>query len=663
MAYTVALAGHPNSGKTTIFNRLIGAREKIGNWPGTTVERSEGTLNINNQEITVVDLPGKYSLNVHSLDERIARDFLIDSKPDLTVVIVDASNLERNLYLVVELLELGQNLVLVLNMMDLLPSAGLEINSELLSRILHIPVVETIAVNGIGIDHLKTVIGKNLQQSVTPVRIDYAHLEPDIRTVTAWLDDKALATGIPNRTLAIKLLEHDQDIIPKIIPHSLYPEYDRLPRQTDSYTNEFLESTITERRYAFIKGVITECTTHHLTMEERITISDRIDHIVTNRFLGIPIFLGLMYLLFMLVFAVGDPLSHAVETLFGLFSIWSVQGIQTVGLPSWFGSLVSDGIISGVGSVLVFLPHILLLFLGISFLEGSGYLARGAFIVDRIMHTLGLHGKSFIPMLLGFGCNIPGIMAARTLETKKDRIITIMILPLMSCSARLPVYTVFAGALFKKHQGLVVFSLYVFGIILAIIVARIFKKVFFKGEGVPLVMELPPYRLPRMGGVLHHMWHMALLFVKKAGTIIFIAVVIIWILGSLPWGVEYASEESIIGHAGKYIAPIFAPAGFGFWQAAVALLFGIVAKEVVIGTLGTLYGVSESGLTAVIPQYFSPLSGYAFLVMTLIYIPCIATIAVIRQEIGTKWAVGAVIYTLGLGWLLSVLVYQIGSFL
>jgi len=369
-----------------------------------------------------------------------------------------------------------------------------------------------------------------------------------------------------------------------------------------------------------------------------------------------------MYLLFQLVFTLGSPLADLIDGFFGRLAENAEVFFEKQNLPSWVGSLVSDGIISGVGSVLVFLPNIMLLFLGISILEDSGYLARAAFVMDRFMHALGLHGKSFIPMLLGFGCNIPGIMATRTLESRKDRILTILVNPLMSCSARLPVYTLFASAFFPKNQGLVVFSLYLLGIVLAIFVAKVFKHMFFKGEVAPLVMELPPYRVPTLRNVLLSMWTRSSLFIKKAGTIIFLGVVLVWILSSLPLGVEYAGENSLIGRLGKILAPLFKPAGFGFWQAGVALLFGILAKEVVVGTLGTLYGASEEGLKEVLLEQFTPLSAYAFLIMTLIYIPCLASIATIKRETNWRWTTLAVSYSLILGWVLSVLFYQIGRF-
>lgn len=657
----IALAGNPNSGKTTLFNQLTGARAKIGNWSGTTVEKKEGELKHQGKELKIVDLPGTYSLSAYSIDERIARTFLIEEKPDLVVVIIDASNLERNLYLVSQLLELGQNVLLDLNMIDLVRKRGIKIYTEKLSKILGIPVAETVASEGEGIQEIKDKIIENLGNKSNTLKIDYGELEKSISSLEDFLEKRDGNIDLSRRALAIKILENDQDILKKLEHSDYFKEILEMYHNIEAKFSEDLETFIIEKRYAYLKGVVKECTDKSFTLEERITLSDKIDRIVTNRIGGIPIFLMFMYLLFSMVFKIGDPLVGLVDGFFGLLSEKASLLIEFLGLPPWFASFISDGIISGVGSVLVFLPYILLLFLGISFLEDTGYLARAAFIMDKVMHSLGLHGKSFIPMLLGFGCNIPGIMATRTLESNKDRILTILILPLMSCSARLPVYTLFAGALFPKNQGLVVFSLYILGIALSIIMAKLFKSLFFKGETTPLVMEIPPYRLPKLKNILLHMWSRSVIFIKKAGTIIFIAVIFIWALASLPVGVEYASEQSIIGRIGEFLAPVFKPAGFGFWQAAVALIFGILAKEVVVGTMGTLYGVGEEGLSSIIQQQFTPLSGYAFLLMILIYIPCIAALATIKRETNWKWTGIAVFYTFLLGWFLSVIVYQFGS--
>jgi len=665
MKYKIALAGNPNSGKTTVFNLLCGAREKIGNWPGTTVEKKEGYFTHQNKKIGVVDLPGTYALSVYSIDERIARDFLIKEKPDLVVCVTDASNLERNLYLVIQLLELGQKVLLDLNMMDIVEKSKIKIDTKKLSGILGIDIAETVASKGEGIEDLKEKIVINLEEKGgKSFKINYKNLESNIEEITSLLEDKKISLDIPYRAFALRVLEKDSDLLEeakKIIP-DIEDIRNKAEEEILRLSGDDLETFIIERRYAYLEGVVRECTERGISLESRLTFSDKLDRILTNRFLGIPLFLFFMYLLFQLVFTLGSPLAELIDGFFGNLGEGIKVFFKNYNLSPTIASLISDGIISGIGSVLVFLPNIMLLFLGISILEDSGYLARAAFVMDRFMHALGLHGKSFIPMLLGFGCNIPGIMAARTLESRKDRILTILVNPLMSCSARLPVYILFASAFFTRNQSLVIFSLYILGIILAIFVAKVFKHIFFKGEVAPLVMELPPYRVPTIRNVLLSMWTRSSLFIKKAGTIIFLAVVLVWILSSLPLGAQYAGENSLIGKFGKVIAPIFKPAGFGFWQAAVALFFGILAKEVVVGTFGALYGAEEETLKQVLLQHFTPLSAYAFLIMTLIYIPCIASIATIKRETNWKWTTLAVSYSLVLGWLLSVTFYQIGRF-
>jgi len=662
----VALAGNPNSGKTTVFNNLTGSRQHVGNWPGVTVEKKEGSFSYKGLGVNVIDLPGTYSLTAYSIDERIARDFIIEGKPDVVVAVIDASNLERNLYLVVQLLELGANVVLDLNMVDLVEDKGVEIDKGKLSSVLGIPVVETVANRGKGIDSLReAVVGTVGRGAENIFKIDYGwDIEGEIKKLSEFLKDKVLPEEVPLRWLIIKLLEGDAEIMSKVkaLPHGgeIEGKVAESTMRLEKRFNHDLETAIVERRYGFLESLVRECTTKSLRIEEKFEISDRIDRVVTNKFLGIPIFLGLMWLTFQLVFALGNPLGDLIDSFFGWFGGAAADGMYRVGAPEWVSSLISDGIISGIGSVLVFLPNILLLFLAIAILEDSGYMARAAFVMDRLMHALGLHGKSFIPMILGFGCNIPAVMATRTLESRKDRILTTLVIPLMSCSARLPIYTLFAGAFFSGREGLVVFSLYLMGIVLAVAMARMFKSIFFKREVAPLIMELPPYRLPMLRGVLFHMWERGSLFLRKAGTIIFSGVVLIWLLASLPPGTEYASGRSLICRLGSALAPILSPAGFGFWQAAVALIFGILAKEVVVGTLGTLYGVKEAGLQGVISQSFTPLSAYAFMVMSLIYIPCVATVAVIKRETGWGWAGLAVGYSLILGWVAAVLIYRIG---
>jgi ferrous iron transport protein B len=654
----IGLAGNPNSGKSTVFNNLTRGHAHVGNWPGVTVEKKEGKFQYGDYEVTVVDLPGTYTLTAYSLDEKIARDFITKEKPEEVVVVVDASNLERNLYLVTQLLELGVNIILDLNMMDIVRNKGIMIDAKKLSEVLGIPVVETVANKGDGVEELKGVIVSGIEKRKDFFRIDYGQ---DIEAEVGRLEKLLNISEYPSRWVAIKLLEGDREMLERVMGTGIEFEVIDGKIRLEKHIGYDLETALVEGKYAFLSGLVKETVSKKLDLMERFDISDRIDRVLVNRYLGIPIFLGMMWLVFQLVFTLGGPLADGIDAMMSWLGETSATGIEKLGGPKWVSSLVSDGIIGGVGSVLVFLPNIMLLFLTIAILEASGYMARAAFVMDRFMHALGLHGKSFIPMLIGFGCNIPGIMATRTLESEKDRILTILVNPLMSCTARLPIYILFAGAFFAEHQGWIVFSLYLLGIVLAILMARIFKSLFFRGEVAPLIMELPPYRLPTAKGILIHMWERSSLFLRKAGTIIFAGVVLIWFLASFPLGVEYASQHSLIGKLGSLFAPLLKPAGFGFWQAGVALFFGILAKEIVVGTFGTLYGVEEAGLTSVIQEVFTPLSAYAFMVMSLVYIPCIAAIATIKRETNWRWTLLAVGYSLILGWLLAVGINQVGK--
>ncbi|MDD3579616.1 MAG: ferrous iron transport protein B [Desulfobacca sp.] len=661
---TICLGGNPNAGKTTVFNKLTGAHQKVGNWPGVTVEKKEGEYTYLGKTIRVVDLPGTYSLTSYSLDERIASDFLVKEHPDVTVVIVDASNLESNLYLAIELLELGANLVIDLNMMDVVRHKKWQLDVEKLSKTLGVPVIPTVAKKAEGLETLRQTILAARDHQPEPLKINYGlEVEEALSALTDLIKrSKDSSLYAPNRWLALKLLENNTQIkewvrtLPK--GEQIISKSEDLATALNDRLGRDVEAFVIEKRFGFISGLVRKCCRKPLGPEERISISDKIDQLVLNRWLGIPIFLVFMWFTFKLVFDLGNPLADYIDTGF------SWLGGQTTALlgKNWFSSLLSEGIIGGVGSVLVFLPNILILFLMIGILEDCGYMSRAAFVMDRFMQRLGLHGKSSIPMILGFGCNIPAIMACRTLESPKDRILTILINPFMSCSARLPIYVLFAGAFFPRQSGAVIFSLYILGMVMAILTALLFNKLFFKGESSPLIMELPPYRLPTVKNIVMHMWHRASVFIKNAGTIILAGVIIIWLLASMPVGVEYASEQSWIGQIGKIFAPLFAPAGFGFWQAAVALMFGIVAKEVVVGTLGTLLAGGEEGLSEVLPQFFNGLAALSFMVMSLLYIPCIATIGVIRSETNSwKWTGLAVGWSLLVGWLSAVVLYQLGQ--
>lgn len=661
----VALAGNPNSGKSTLFNKLTRSRQRIGNWPGVTVERKEGEFEIDGKNIIVVDLPGTYALTSFSMDESLARDYILETKPDIIVDVVDATAIERNLYLTITLLEMGTPVIIVLNMMDLVEKQGIEIDDREISEVLGVPVVKAVAPEGVGLDVLKRIIADNTITVSSELRIDYGvDIEQIIKSVEETIHGSRFSLIYPSRWIAIKILENDETIIKQMqeIERGRYilavaREKSDLYRRRYGYE---LEMSIIERRYGFIHGLIKECVTQPaLQPENRVDISDTIDQVVVNRYLGIPIFLLAMFLTFQLVFMVGNPIADLIDALFVLFSRGVTAGLTALSVPELFISLLTDGLIAGVGSVVVFLPNILILFFMIAVLEDSGYMARAAFVMDRIMHALGLHGKSFIPMIIGFGCNVPAIMGTRILESRKDRLLTIMIIPFMSCSARLPIFILFTGAFFSGYQGWVIFALYLIGIAIAIISAQIFKCIFFRQEVAPLIMELPPYRLPKLHGIVFHTWLRGWLFVKKAGTVIAAAVVIAWILASFPPGVQYGSRESLIGIIGRHIAPVFSTAGFGDWQSTVALIFGFFAKEAVVGTLGTTLA-GEASLQAAIQQHFTALSAISFMIFSLLYVPCIPTFIMIWREAGKQWALIQVAYSTLIAWILSVCVYQIG---
>ena len=656
---TIAITGNPNSGKSTIFNALTGSKQVTGNWPGVTVEKKEGVLELEDRKIRIVDLPGIYSLSANSIDERIARDFIVNKNPDIVVIVMDASNIERNLYLYTEIAELNPNVIIVLNMMDQAVSNGLIINTKELENILGAKIVITIANKGRGIKELKRAIFDYKSQSKNDLRIF-----KDNNVINAVKEVANIISGktgnYSSRYVAIRLLEGDYEFYDLLKNKDIIENIEKVRLGLENKIGKDFETYIAEKRYAFIHGVYKECVEEKIDINSRITLSDKIDSVVTNRFLGIPIFLIMLWLSFVLVFKVGNPVADLIDQFFGFLGDKTAGIMMYIHSPLWFISLIKDGIIAGVGSVLVFFPNIFIMFLIFAFMEDSGYLARAAFVMDKLMHKIGLHGKSFIPLILGFGCNVPAIMATRTLENEKDRIITILINPLMSCSARLPIYLLLTGIFFKRNQGFVVLSLYLTGIILAMLVAIVLKRVFFKHKTAPLIMELPPYRLPSFNVVVKGAWNRSEMFLKKAGTIIIGGVVVVWLLSYFPFGCEYGSGSSYIGLLGKFMAPIFKPAGFGFWQASVSLLFGVIAKEIVVGTFGTLFG-GANALSSVLPHYFSPLSAYSFMLMSLIYFPCLASIGAIKQEAGGKWAVFAVTYSLLLGYIVAVLFFQIGS--
>ena len=663
---TIALIGNPNVGKTTVFNALTGLKQHVGNWPGVTIEKKEGEFEWRSIKFRVVDLPGVYGLTAYSIDEKIARNFIVQEKPRVVVDIVDASNLERNLYLTLQLLEIGANVIVALNKVDLAEEKGYEINVKKLEEILGVPVVPMIASEGKGLKELKERIAKSLDRE--PRRIEYPNFEAYIERLTRVIEkDEMLSRTYNSRWLAIKLLERDEDA--RGIIEKSRKRDDILKELIDIFNSlhrkyEDVELALADERYRIIGNIVERVL---VKKEERITFTEMLDEVLTHKYLGIPIFISLMWMVFKFTFDVSAPFSDIIDWFFG----WLGDAVGSHIANDALASFLRDGIIAGLGSVLVFLPPIAFLFLAFSWLEDSGYMARAAFVMDRVMHRFGLHGKSVIPMIMGFGCNVPAIMATRTLEDEKDRLLTILVNPLMSCGARLPVYALFAGAFFAGSEGTVITSMYLLGIALALVIAWLFRKLLFKGEPSYFVMELPPYNRPNWGAILGNAWTRTEKFLRKAGTIIFAGVVMVWILSVMGPGGYLGSEAlengellarswvAVIGHA---LQPVFSPMGWD-WKAGVALFFGFIAKEIVVGTLGVLYGVGEENLAQTIAASgaFTPITAYAFMTFVLIYVPCLATIGVIKQEAGWKWALFAVVYELVLAYAVALMIVGIGG--
>lgn len=665
--FIIGLAGNPNVGKTTVFNQLTGLHQHVGNWPGKTVEKAEGHFDFEDIRFDVIDLPGNYSLSAHSIEEIVSRDFIVDEDSDVIVNVVDAANLERNLYLTVQMMELDANLVIALNMNDFAKKKEHYIKIKEMSKLLGFPVVEINAKNKDGFDDLLKTIKKQSKKPIHSSRklVYGEELSEHLGDIQKVIEKDKTLSKLPSFWLAIKLLENDDVIVEKVkeapCGKAIFREVEKVKKHLKDIFNEDPEEVIANARYAFIDGLIKE--TVSKPEIEKPTMTDKIDKIVTNRILGIPIFLAILYIMFQIVFTVGAPFQDLLAEGFDYLKDFV---LATLG-ENFLSSLIANGIIDGVGSVFSFLPQIILMFLIISILEDSGYLARAAFVMDRVMHKLvGLHGKAFIPMILGFGCGVPGIMATRTMENESDRLLTMMILPFMSCTARLPVYALFIAAFFSAYQGQILFAIYLIGIAVAILVAFILKRTMFKGMSAPFVMELPSYKLPSVKGVLLHTWEKVKGFIKKAGTIILAATVIIWILSSIPVGAEYGSQETVIGQIGTAISPIFAPLGFGEWQPSVALLFGVVAKEVVVSTLGTLFGVAEEGvgIEMAMQGLFTPLTSFVFMIFVLLYVPCFAALGTIKQETnGWKWPLTMVAITTVTAYVVSFIVYHIGLFI
>ncbi|MBJ6723893.1 ferrous iron transport protein B [Geomonas sp. Red875] len=712
---TVAVAGNPNAGKSTLINAIAGSRLHVGNWPGVTVEKKEASFEHQGTRIRLVDLPGTYSLSPYTQEEIIARDYLVQERPDLILNVVDSTNLERNLYLTVQILELGIPVVMALNMSDEAQEKGYRLDVKGIEEMLGVVAVPTAATRKSGLDQLleavvATAAAPKLRR---PKKLNYGY---DIETAAELLarelalESAPLLERFPERWLVLKIMERDEHVL-RQVNFGDEALLERALHHLRSEHGDDVESLMAEARYGLASGLTREVLRKPELKKTELT--EKIDRVVLNRFLGIPIFLGAMWLMFKLTFDLSKPFGDWINDMTGgPFKHWASILLGAIGAPDWTVSLATEGVISGVGFVLVFVPVIFLMMFFITFLEGSGYMARAAFVMDRAMHAIGLHGKSFIPMLLGFGCNVPGIYATRTLENPRDKALTALLIPLMSCGARLPVYVVFTGAFFPRSSGTVIWSLYVMGIALAIVMGLIFKKTLFRGEAPMFIMELPPYRMPSLHSLCVHTWEKGKHFLIKAGTYIFAVSVLVWFLLNLPWGVENR-KDSYLGQAGQVMAPALAPLGFGTWQAASSLITGVIAKEIVVGTMGEIYApkkeeakqefkpfgeevkevavsfgkacresvsnvVSTFGITSLDTQEkeersalkgmvlktFTPLTAYAFMAFVLLYMPCMVVAFAMRQEFnGWKWFGVAFAYQTVLAWGMACLIYQGGTLL
>ncbi len=658
----VALVGNPNCGKTSLFNFASGAHERVGNYSGVTVDAKEGYTNFGRYKIKLVDLPGTYSLTAYSPEELYVRKQLVDDTPDVIINVIDTSNLERNLYLTTQLMDMHLRVVCALNMYDEIEERGDRLDIDRLSKLFGLPMIPTSFKTGRGLENLLGEVVRVVESredstdTYRHIHINHGHeIEDGIENIQHYLKNyDLLRLRYSTRWLAIKLLEKDREA--ERLAEEL-PDYLDIIKVRDVAVSRVLEETgedaeaaIMDAKYGFISGALQETGYKIGDKTDTYKTTHRLDALITHRWLGFPVFFFVLFLMFETTFALGQFPMDWIDA--GVSALGDFIGRSMPDGP--LKDLLVDGVIGGVGAVIVFLPQILILYTFISFMEDSGYMARASFIMDKLMHGMGLHGKSFIPLIMGFGCNVPAVMATRTIESQRSRLITMLVLPLMSCSARLPIYIMITGAFFPvAWQSMVMMSLYLVGIILSVIVSRILSRYVIKGEDLPFVMELPPYRFPTAKAIGRHTWEKGKQYLKKMGGIILFASIIVWALGYFNFsGVAASLDESFIGIIGKLIEPLFLPQGFD-WRLDVSLIAGVGAKEIVASTIGVLYGGDYN---------FSPLVAYCFLLFVLIYFPCIATIVAIRHESGSwRWAGLAAVYTTTLAWCISALVYQIGS--
>ncbi len=659
---SVALVGNPNCGKTSLFNFASGAHERVGNYSGVTVDAKEGYTDFEGCRLKLIDLPGTYSLSAYSPEELYVRKQLVDDTPDVIINVVDASNLERNLYLTTQLMDMHLRVVCALNMYDELERRGDQLDVERLSSLMGMPMVPTSFKSGQGLDELLREVVHIFETREGHDRyyrhqhINHGHeIEDGIGNIQRYLKgNDLLRLRYSTRWLALKLLEGDTEAERVVAPlpeaAQILEARDQASRRVKEETGDDMETAIMDAKYGFVHGALHEAGYVMGNKSDTYKATHLLDAVITHRWLGFPIFFLLLYLMFEVTFMLGQYPMDWIDA--GVGALGDFIGQQLSDGP--LKAMLVDGIIGGVGAVIVFLPQILILYTFISLMEDSGYMARAAFIMDKLMHGMGLHGKSFIPLIMGFGCNVPAVMATRTVESRRSRLITMLVLPMMSCSARLPIYIMITGAFFaSQYQSLVMISLYLVGIAMSVVVARVLSQWVFRGDDTPFVMELPPYRFPTAKAIWRHTWEKGKQYLKKMGGVILVASIIVWAMGYFgPAGVAPSLEESIIGHLGKAVEPLFLPQGFN-WRLDVSLIAGVGAKEIVASTIGVLYGSAAYD--------FSQLTAYCFLLFVLIYFPCVATIVAIRHESGSwLWATVAALYTTVLAWVVSAAAYQLG---
>ena len=665
-----ALAGNQNCGKTTLFNALTGSNQHVGNFPGVTVDQKVGEIK-DGKSGSVVDLPGIYSLRPYTQEEIVTRDFILKEKPDGIINIVDATNIERNLYLTLQLLELRVPMVLALNMMDEVRANGGTIDVQELSSCLGIPVVPISAVKGEGVSELLDQAVHTARSKTLPKVYDFcagdSPVHRCIHAVVHMLQDHADKAGVPARFATTKLIEGDEGMLRQLqLDQNEKELLEHCIVQMEKESGLDRNAALADMRYSFIENVVDICVVKcHESKEHRRSV--QMDKILTGKYTALPVFFGVMFLIFYLTFdLIGQNLSDFLSLGIDKLTMLVDKGLTAYGINPVVHSLIVDGIFAGVGSVLSFLPIIVTLFFFLSILEDTGYMARVAFVMDRLLRKIGLSGRSFVPMLIGFGCTVPAIMATRTVSSDRDRKMTILLTPYMSCSAKIPIYAVFSAAFFPKHAALVMIGLYVTGILLGILLALVLKGTAFRGQPVPFVMELPNYRMPSAKSVGLLLWEKARDFLERAFTVIFLATIIIWFLQTFDakLNVVTDSADSLLAMVGQFIAGIFRPLGFNDWRVATALISGFTAKEAVVSTLAVLLGTNTAALGSVLGTLFTPLSALSFLVFTLLYTPCIAAVATIRRELGSVWKMlGVVVLQCGVAWLAAMLVYRIGGLL